>query len=288
MFMYVYVVYVCLWLTYVATYKECIIFLYSTKMKEVVDGIIMVVSCQKHIDTRLKEFKLNRDQYDNWKVVYIIGDLFLNKEYDMRDGNYLWIRCEDSYLHIMKKVVLAAKYLYELFDIKEGILRCGDDLIFNDANLLTFLRSPKYDYYGQHISFPNGISFVGDYKSVINDGFMYDYYYKHPEDFDNPQHNVKNLDISKYIRRPDVNGAFGVIFYISNLACKILINHMEEIGHNILHFDELTQSYPYTIEDRGIAFVLFLNQIAFTNNHHFYGDTHYSPSVICTHTNKYK
>jgi hypothetical protein len=257
-------------------------------MKETVDGIIMVISCQKHMHTRLKEFKLDRDQYDNWKVVYIIGDLFLDKEYEMRDGNYLWIRCEDSYIHIIKKVALAVKYLYEIFDINEGILRSGDDLVFHNDNLLSFLRSPKYTYYGQHPSVRNNVSFIGEYKSTITDLWLCHYYKEHPEDFDNPQHNIRNIDMSKYAMRPNVEGAFGVLFYISNLACKILVNHMEEIGYNIFHFDELTNSYPYTIEDRGIAFIMFSHNIPLTNSLIFYSDNHYNPNVICTHTNKFK
>ena len=85
-------------------------------MKEPVDGIILVLSCQKHRETRLKQFRLDRDWYGKWKVVYIIGDLFLDAEYKM-DGNIMWLKCEDSYIHLLKKLVLALKYVYELYDI---------------------------------------------------------------------------------------------------------------------------------------------------------------------------
>jgi hypothetical protein len=50
----------------------------------------------------------------------------------------MYIKCEDSYLHLFKKLVLSLKYLKECFNIKEGILRCGDDLIFNENNLVNF------------------------------------------------------------------------------------------------------------------------------------------------------
>jgi hypothetical protein len=87
-----------------------------------VKGIILVLSCQKHVTTRLKQFKLPKDNYEDWKVIYVIGDLFLNTEYTLHE-NVLTIRCEDSYIHLLKKLVLALKYVYELYDIQEGVLR---------------------------------------------------------------------------------------------------------------------------------------------------------------------
>jgi hypothetical protein len=42
------------------------------------------------------------------------------------------------------------KYLYEIFNIKEGVLRCGDDIIFSEEKLIEFLNSDKYNYYGQY------------------------------------------------------------------------------------------------------------------------------------------
>ena len=101
--------------------------------KKNVDGIILVLSCQKHKNTRLKEFSLSKTSYNNWEVIYVIGDLFLNQNYAL-DGNFLYLRCEDSYLHLLKKLAVAMKAVKEIFTIKEGILRCGDDLIFNEKS----------------------------------------------------------------------------------------------------------------------------------------------------------
>ena len=102
-----------------------------------VNGIILVLSCQKHKNTRLPQFKLPQDNYGDWKVIYVIGDLFLDREYSLHE-NVMTIRCEDSYIHLLKKLVLALKYVYELYDIQEGVLRCGDDLIFNEQLLQNF------------------------------------------------------------------------------------------------------------------------------------------------------
>ena len=110
--------------------------------KKTVGGIILVLSCQKHRHTRLKEFSLRKTNYDDWEVIYVIGDLFLKENYVL-DGNILYIRCEDEYLHLLKKLALSIKAVKEIFNIKEGILRCGDDLIFNEDNLVKFIRTKK-------------------------------------------------------------------------------------------------------------------------------------------------
>ena len=100
-----------------------------------VEGIILVLSCQKHRYTRLINLNLNKHSYNNWKVIKVIGKPFMKKEYELVD-DILFIRCEDSYLHLLKKLALSLKYIYKLFNIKQGVLRCGDDLIFNENNLI--------------------------------------------------------------------------------------------------------------------------------------------------------
>lgn len=261
----------------------------TTISKKNVDGIILILSCQKHKNTRLKEFSLNKTNYNNWEVIYVIGNLFLTQNYIL-DGNYLYVRCEDSYLHLLKKLILAMKSLKELFYIKEGILRCGDDLIFNENNLIQFTKCKKFDYFGQS-------KLKRSYKCIDKnilkrlkyDPFMLLYYNKHTEDFENPQHGLTRMNLSilsKYTIRPNIYGATGVIFYLSNKSCDIAIHHMEKINFNILAYDTFTKSYPYTIEDCGISFIMYYNNIEYTDCKFFY-DTSYE-NTIAIHTNKYK
>ena len=257
--------------------------------KIAVEGIILVLSCQKHMNTRLKDFRLTNDEYQGWKVVYVIGDFFLDVPYKL-NGNIMFVKTEDSYIHLLKKLVLSIQYLYEIYDIKQGVLRSGDDLIYNERLLNDFLRFPeKPDYYGYNnfrVSFSNpDTSFL---RNTINDNFMVQYYSTHTEDFENPQHNLRGVDISKYMRRPHVPiMALGVLFYISNKSCSILVEHMKRINWNIFHFDTNTASYPYTIEDRAVAFILYSNGIGFEHTDNMYSD-HTSNNVIAIHTNKYK
>jgi hypothetical protein len=232
--------------------------------KHQVEGIILVLSCQKHKNTRLKEFNLKKDEYNGWKVIYILGDLFIEKDYII-DNNIITIKCEDSYIHLLKKLVLAIKYVNELFDIKHGILRSGDDLLFNEQLLYPFLNDYKPDYYGYSGAERDCINInIEELKKTKYDDYMVKYYLNHPEDFNNPLHNLKNIDISKYMKRPITDvGAGGNLYYISNKCCNILVDHMEKINYNIFHFDEFSQSYPYTIEDCAVSFILYLNRIDF-------------------------
>ena len=260
-------------------------------MKESVDGIILVLSCQKHRETRLKQFRLTRDWYGKWKVIYVIGDLFLDTEYKMEE-NLMWLKCEDSYIHLLKKLVLALKYVYELHDIKEGVLRSGDDLVYNDDMLVQFLAvKHKHDFVGRSPTM-RGLpaSEINEtlLKSTTRDPFMVNYYLTHPEDFDNPQHNLKGVDISKYMKRPCIAiGPAGILYYISNRACKILIDMMESISYDIFHFDEETQSYPYTIEDCAVSHIMYTNYIGFVHITHMFSEQP-SNNAIGFHTNMYK
>lgn len=259
-----------------------------------VDGIILVLSCNKHINTRLKKFKLNKDSYENWKVIYVIGDFFLDNDYKL-DGNMMTIKCEDSYIHLLKKLVLSLKYIYEIFDIKKGVLRSGDDLIFNDYFLERFLKLPKkinnedIDFLGKSPTGKNLLSKdISDYDIKLSriDNFMVEYYKNHPEDYENPQHNLKNVDISKYNIRPHIPiGPAGVLYYISNKSCKILINHMDNIKYNIFYYDEYSKSYPYTIEDCAVSFILYYNKISFINYPNMFNDFEDNNDYIALHTN---
>ena len=252
---------------------------------EEVEGIILILSCQKYIKKRLDKFKLKNKNYCNWKVIYVIGDLFMKKNYELKDDNMLYIKCEDSYIHLLKKLVLSIKYLNEIFIIKQGILRCGDDLIFSESSLIKFLNNEKHDYYGQATYDEEGIYSLNDIISLKEDNFMYDYYVNHTEDFNNKHHGLSDLTIEKVKSmslRPDIKYGYGIVFYISNYACKILIDHMEKINYNLFHFDTESKSYPYTIEDVGVGYILQIHKIEFVNKHIFFGKR---AKFIARHTN---
>ena len=274
-------------------------------MKETVDGIILILSCQKYMHTRLQKYKLSQDYYNNWKVIYVIAGMGLTQEYEIRDGNYLWIKCEDSYIHLLKKLTLALEYVYELYDIKEGVLRCGDDLKFDEKRLMQFLASKKADYHGQHaehkyidqdyhakLQQPHVYS-----KKELNNfrkcTWMYDYYLSHLEDLNNPEHNIQNIDISAYIYVPMIhNYAVGTLYFISNKACKFIMEHMKDIEYDIFKANRkyvptymrrhmcVEKYFPYIIEDIGVAYIMGLYNVPYTKD--------MGMNVICEHINEYK
>jgi hypothetical protein len=97
---------------------------------------------------------------------------------------------------------------------------------------------------------------------------------------------VYSQDTNNPSDKPDANvwGPEGIIYYISNRSCNIIVNTMEKINYNIFHLDEFTNSYPYMIEDAGITYIMYYNQIHFINNKDFF-DT---PESIVKHTNAFK
>ena len=245
----------------------------------------------------MKEFGPKCRYYDKWKVIYIIGDLFLDEKYKLID-NVMYIKCEDSYLHLFKKLALSLKYLKECFNIKEGVLRCNDDLIFNENNLINFLRSNKYDYHGQRSGI-NGLiknsKNIEQLKKKENcyDSFILNYYKNYKNDLSDPKHGI-NLTIDElktYLVRPQVVYAFGSIFYISLKCCNMIIDTMEKINYNIFYFDEFCGAYPYLIEDIAVGYVMCLNKIDFYDSNKFFYDSNIfidNIDKIAIHTNKYK
>ena len=238
-------------------------------------GVILVLSCEKYINTRVKKnfFDLNVNSWTtDWKYVILKGDKDLECNYKFDSEKFiLTVKCEDSYIHLLKKRVLGIKYVKEIFNLKEGILCCGDDFTSNKNSLIKYLNSVnKNDYEGKNSSVPRNYdpSNKNSLKKTVNDLFMYNYYKVHPE-------QIKELNLTlEYLKsickRPNVFGAAGLIFYLSNKSCNILIEHMESINYNVFYYDEFTKSYPYTIEDAAISFILYYHRVSFKNNHYFY------------------
>lgn len=254
--------------------------------KEKIKGAILIYSCHKHKNTRLKEFGLKEKEYVGWKVFYLLGNPNINTDY-ITDENIILLKCEDSYIHVGKKVVLGLKYVLDNYEVEEGILRCGDDLIFVEKNLLRFLStSGKMDYMGN-------ISHNTTILSVKQDLFMPQYYLSHQEDLQNPLHkipyNIEEMMVFNTV--PNCRAAGGVVVYLSTRSCNILIDHFIGIEWNVFKKDDV-YGYPYIIEDIAIGYILFINNV-FLTQYPLYIDSGKSGFIdndvsVAIHTNKYK
>jgi hypothetical protein len=250
--------------------------------KETIKGAILIYSCHKHKNTRLKEFGLKGKEYAGWKVFYLLGNPNIKSE-NIVVGNTVLLQCEDSYIHVGKKVVMGLKYVLDNYAVEEGILR-GDDLVFNEQNLVKFLNaSGKADYMGYT---PSKLTTL----SVKQDFFMPQYYLSHPEDFQNPLHKIPYTieDIMGFNIIPNCKAAGGVVVYLSKRSCNILIDHFTSIDWNVFTKND-KYGYPYIIEDVAVGYILFINNIFLTQYPLYVDNRHIDNGVsVAVHTNKYK
>ena len=261
-------------------------------MKETIPGVILIISCNKHKETRLKDFILSKKEYIGWKVYIVLGDPNLQTNY-LINSNIMTIKCGDSYIHIMKKLVIAIKYIFELYNIEEGILRCGDDLIFNERKLEKFLSMEnKKDYMG-YLANEN----CNQNITKRFDNFMPNYFYTHQEDIINPINDI-NVPLEYLLRLneiPNITYTAGVVVYLSNKSCHVLIKEFEYVNFDIFFYDP-SYGFPYIIEDIGVGFALKKNNII-PFKYNLCTSIPYDPSIfendineecIAYHTNKYK
>ena len=256
-------------------------------MKDCIKGAILIYSCHKHKDTRLKEFKLPSNEYNGWKVFYILGNPQINKDFIL--GNTILLKCEDSYIHVAKKVVMGIQFIYENYEVEEGVLRCGDDLVFNEISLINFLKKEdKQDYMG--------VLANGGMPNIViaeHNNFMPSYYLSHQEDLHNPLHGISyNIqEMMQFNKVPKLKYAGGVVVYLSNHSCRTLIDHFENIAWNVFE-PSYEYGYPYIIEDIAVGYILHKNNI-FINHYPLYIDNmsdfiKNNRLPIALHTNKYK
>lgn len=259
---------------------------------EQIPGVLLIISCHKHLNTRIPELGLKEDAYFGWKVIKVVGNPFISPVFEYNYAtNILTIRCEDSYLHLMKKVVLAISVCFELFDIQEGILRCGDDVVFDEGKLGSFLQfAPKHPYMGK-IAWPSlDPCFVG--KKHYNP-FMMNYFYAHMSDVYSPINGLRHIPMKQLFSLhyfPLVSYAGGVVVFLSTSACRALMDEMESIDFDIFHYNE-EAGYPYIVEDIGIGYTLLKKGIL-PIQWNLYADSVeellQSSSAVALHTNKYK
>lgn len=255
--------------------------------KPTIPGAILIFSCHKHMNTRMQQFGLDKPQYADWPVLYFIANPFLDSPAKLYH-NLVILRCEDSYIHVGKKVALGIKFVYDNFNVQEGVLRCGDDLLFNEEQLLKFIQTPnKEDYIGYNPIVNPDLPVT---VQLVNDTFMLDYYQNHKSELTDPMHGIhKTIEqIEAMSVRPNCMAAGGVVFYLSNKAANAVLAMFSQINYDVFTMYE-GGCYPFIIEDCAVAFTMFLNRIPLTNKRLYTNSPELvTEDTIAVHTNSYK
>lgn len=242
------------------------------------DGIIVVITCKKNLSTRVKKYKLKK-YYNNWIVIYILGDThqkentiyknYIDTENDI-DINLLTVKCEDSYVHLIKKFVFGCNYLYDNYIIREGIIHINDDIILND-NIYEFLDSKKENYMGYNPYIKPGV-YLFNNNIVSYNTHMLKYINNNRDEHHNPDNNMSNINFNEYTTIPDTYGAPGFFIYLSNYACKFIMDDLKKIDYNIFTKDINTNSSPYIIDDVAISYIMYNHKIPFFNTNYLFDD----------------
>lgn len=242
-----------------------------------VNGVLLFVSCHKHLSTRVEKYVPRETEINGWPIHIVIGNPFIEQPFIQID-RLIILKCEDSYIYLMKKLVMAYDCLNQIYDIKEGIMRFGDDLAINKNNLIHFLNSKKEDYMGHGYGYN-----VNGFVIRNGDSWMQKYYLTHESELKNPlSGKIDTTPVDVPIKMVHA----GIVTYLSNKACNILVKRFREIKYNIWEVVG-NNLKPYTIEDVGIAFELISNGIAVTERKDFWSES-YSQDIIGYHTNEFK
>lgn len=258
--------------------------LYFIKEALYIKGVILIATCHKHFHTRVQEFKLSKTNYDGWKVMYVIGDPMLDRDYSIVD-NIITLKCEDSYVHIIKKVVLAMKLLFSMYTITEGILASCDDVLFNERALIDFLNNTdKSDFMGKILNYV-----VPGSDTTKIDNWIPNHYKTRVQELQDPYGGIPyTLDeMLKFNIVPNCLCIEGVITYFSKRACTILIKHLEERKWDVFAYDE-KYGYIYVIADIGVGHIMQMNNIPLTQYDFYTENQDELANFVCRHTNKFK
>jgi len=138
---------------------------------KVQNNILLIMSCKKYKSKAQK-------QIDGWlsklsnKIIYfhVLGDVNLNKDFMFDYKNKkLYIKVEDDYNSLPKKVIRAYLAILNTFDFKY-IFKTDDDQMINDVKILEIIinvldkSNPKKHYGGNLVEVP--IPYLSEYYRI--------------------------------------------------------------------------------------------------------------------------
>ena len=207
-------------------------------------GLILITSCYKNLETRIKELQVP-DSVLGWPVVVVMGDPLMDAEFEWKTNQMLVIKCEDSYYHLIKKNYIAIDIIRRTLPLEGGVIIAGDDIVFNFERLEEFIKLPNKAEYMGNIGPQHGPT-----KRYCT--FMYDYILTHPGEKDDPRNGLKDVDLSKCTELPNVSFISGTIYYVSLSTVQTIINFMKSISWDCFHYDP-DYGYITLCEDQAVA-----------------------------------
>tara|TARA_B100000965_G_scaffold42235_3_gene31036 strand:- start:717 stop:1610 length:894 start_codon:yes stop_codon:yes gene_type:complete len=245
--------------------------------KQDVTGIILIITCKKYIYSRVvqNKYKLTGESIGNWKIIYVISEPNMNDNYKLSyvenglNSNLLILKGRDDYIHLFEKVVKAQDVCLKLFNIKEGIIKCDDDILINKSKFLEFLNNPnKGEYRGRNyknISFPN----PGPEHCKENrpDNEIRNYYTRNPKELEELKRDIPTFNHLKYNvvpKLPEGASGCGGVYYLSNNASTAIVNYFKKCNFDVFYYEPISRSYPFIAEDTGTSFITCYSGIVYT------------------------
>lgn len=259
-----------------------------------VPGVIIILTCNKYIKERLAKHQPNKKSYAGWPVIYCLGDPRHVRPYSLMPATgggapLLIVRCEDTYMHLLKKVDLAIHALQTMYKIEKGVIKVGDDMYFNDALVEQWVANlGKDDYVGHNYS--NRSLKLGGEPMIITkscvDMSMMLYYKHHPAEAKEIQAMIPHMPIHTLVHRPEVPICpIGTVYYLSNKAISALHKELESVHHNIFYRDPTSGSFNYFIEDVALVYTMLKHGIDFTNVSNLFSNSDsFDSGCVFTHT----
>lgn len=175
--------------------------------------IMLIMNCKKY----LKKAKF---QKMTWlpkipaylKFYHVIGEKSLEEDYSFDDENQiLWVKVEDDYNSLPKKVIAAYNAVFETFNFKY-IYKTDDDQILVNEKFLDIVKGltskrPRIHY--------------GGYNVHVKQNYLSQYHKIHPE-------------LPKYLPILQTSYCSGRFYFLSNQAIANLLSKRKNIENEFL------------------------------------------------------
>jgi len=178
------------------------------------DFIMLIMNCKKYAyKAAFQKQSWLQKIPENIKYYHVIGDESLDCEFSFdNDSHTLWVKVEDDYNSLPKKVISAYNAVYETFDFKYLFKTDDDQMLVNPRFfdiLLNLINTsvPKTHY--------------GGYLVHVKRPYLSEYYLIHPE---LPQNLI--VHVTKYCS--------GRFYYLSKSAITNLLSKREIISKEYL------------------------------------------------------